>query len=132
MNIPEQYQKIELKKHESGHLLIAVTIMHLTPMCIVDTGANKSCFSEKLARHLKLPINEAANANVGQLLVNNSFKGFVNTDISIANKTIRNIDVGIIGNFEQKFLVQGIIGLDILTELNAIIDTYQATMYIVK
>jgi hypothetical protein len=134
------YVKIPLSKENSGHLQLTISINGVEGNFILDTGANSTAIDEKSMKKFKMkskPSEEfAVSAGVTDIALQISTENTLLFDsIELKNHTVYLMKLDIIN---ETFLnlgmttIDGIIGTDILSENEAIIDYSKLTLYLKK
>lgn len=134
------YVKIPLSRVNSGHLQLNVSINEVKGSFILDTGANSTAIDEKSINKFKMKhepsVESATSAGKTNIEVQTSAgNSFVFDSLELKNITVYLMNLDIIN---ETFLslgmtvVDGIIGADILSEKDAIIDYATLTLYLKK
>lgn len=117
--------KASIEKETTGHIILSVKINKKKARFVVDTGASNSVIDENQKERLNI------NAAISDIVAT----GAGRTDIPIAiAKNVKleinldHVNLAIIDYNGQR--VDGIIGSDILTEINAIIDYNDLNIFI--
>jgi len=134
------YVKLKIKKMPSGHLHLLGKLNGIDGNFILDTGAGATVIEEKNKGKFKMNTKDAEEKATGaggtniqmQSSEKNNFK-FDKIEFSNLNLLLMNLD-HVNSAFESMGLekVDGVIGADILTNYNAIIDYKNLTLYLKK
>ena len=135
----KDYEIIEIKKYVTGHLYLEIIINDVKGVFILDTGAGATVIDEK--QKVKFNINsdesdKKATGTGGEMAVQIS----QNNSLKIGRFKLENIQIVVmnldhINNaFKEVGLneVDGVIGADILTTGNAIIDYTNMILFLNK
>lgn len=134
------YQKVKLEKNEIGHYQFQVSINDVKGNFILDTGASSSCVGTQFAEKyfLKPESSDYKAAGAGALDMD-TFQAKVNSfhikEISVDIRNIILFDLTQINealNQHDADLIDGIIGAEILEQLNAVISYEERALYIKK
>ncbi|WP_457617091.1 retropepsin-like aspartic protease [Lutibacter sp.] len=137
----KRYTKIKLKKINTNHFVLKLTINGVKGKFILDTGASNSCIDATLIQKFKLKNVEdsetkAAGAGATGMETKVSLKNSLEINKwKYFNFTLILLDFSHVNNAlteHNSKKVQGIIGADILEKGAAIIDYKKKCLYLKK
>jgi len=132
------FERIPLKKTQTGHYKVKVKVNNNIGDFILDTGASASCMGFESAMIFNLQIKDSKVKAAGAGATNMETKIAVNNSICIGEVMIKKMnivlfDLSHVNNaFEatNQNTVDGIIGADVLKKLRAVIDYGRNCLYI--
>lgn len=134
----KKFQRLALKKLNTGHYKLSVIVNQKKGDFILDTGASTSCIGMSSAKFFDLQPQESDIKAAGAGAINMETSVSMNTPLQIATIKLKNQDFVLfdlshvntaLAQVEEE-PVQGILGADILKQLRAVIDYGRNCLYI--
>ena len=134
----QNFQRIPLKKLQTGHYQLRLKINGAYGDFILDTGASTSCIGFESVAHFNLLSEESEIKAAGAGALDMETKIAKNNLMEIGNSTIKDVDIilfdlshvnGALQQVDEKS-VHGILGADLLERLRAVIDYGRNCFYI--
>jgi len=129
-----------MKKETTGHLLVKSLINGIDSSLILDTGASHTVIDEKLKDKLKMQTEISSQVATGagktDIPMQNSYNNLIQIDdLKLENRVFVLMNLDYVNDAIVEYggkKVDGIIGSDILTDHEAIIDYSNLTLYLKK
>jgi len=136
----KEYVAIPINKILSGHLCLIAEINGIFATLILDTGAGVTILESKRAEKFQLDFSISENSATGAGGSNLTLSTSTIKELKIADFFVENYEVYLMNldHVNNAFLqmgleeVDGVIGADILTNNNAIIDYGNLILYLKK
>ncbi len=132
------FERIPLKKLNTGHYSLSLIINNQHGDFILDTGASTSCIGFKSVTYFKMNTEESEIKAAGAGAVDMATRIAKNNKLKIGSQILNNLDVILFdlshvnSALEQveEIQVHGILGADLLKRLRAVIDYGRNCFYI--
>lgn len=132
------FQRIPLKKLNTGHYKLSLKVNNVAGHFILDTGASNSCIGFQFAEKFKLDQEESDVKAAGAGAINMETKISNRNQITLSTSKINNVrlvlfDLGHVNTaleMADEISVDGILGADLLKQLRAVIDYGRNCLYI--
>jgi predicted aspartyl protease len=131
-------KKVSFKIIKSNHLLLKVKVNQQNAWFILDTGASNSCFASEFVAHFNLQIQKsetiaasASHTNIAtELSTNNELKigRWKNENISFVILDLTSVNTALSAIIKHP--IHGILGSDILSSHQAVIDFPNHCLYL--
>lgn len=132
------FERIPLKKLNTGHYQLSLKINNQQGDFILDTGASTSCIGFNSVTYFNMNTEESEIKAAGAGAVDMVTRIAKNNKLNIGNRILHNLDVILFdlshvnSALEQadEMQVHGILGADLLKRLRAVIDYGRNCFYI--
>lgn len=134
----QSYQKIPLEIFKSGHIVFDLVLNNIPAKFLLDTGASGTILTIESIDKFGLSLEETDESGTGAGSENIAMQNSVNNSLSFKDKKIEKIDLFVMDlqHVNSSFIelghpvIDGILGADILTQHNCVIDYKGMNMYI--
>ncbi len=134
----KEFQRIPLKKLETGHYKLRIEINSIKGDFILDTGASNSCIGLDLISYFYLDSEESKVKAAGAGAINMETRLARKNDISILSKEYPSLDLVLfdLSHVNEALIqaneegVHGILGADFLKRNRAVIDYGRNCLYL--
>lgn len=134
------YIKIPMTKEISGHLLLMGSINGVDGTFVLDTGAGATVIEQTQKGKFKMKSTKSENSATGAggagiTLEDSENNELILSSLKLENKSLTLMDLSHVNDAYEALGIEkidGVIGADILTDSNAIIDYKNLVLYLKK
>lgn len=132
------FQRIPLKKLNTGHYKLSIKINHIKGDFILDTGASTSCIGFHCIDHFNLISEESEIKAAGAGAINMTTKFSKKNSLTIGSWHLKEIDFILFDlshvndalHQTEEHAIHGILGADFLKRTRSVIDYGRNCLYI--
>lgn len=136
----QSYQKIPLEIYQSGHIVFELVLNNIDAKFLLDTGASGTILTVESIEKFNLQLEETEESGTGAGSENIAMQNSVNNSLVFKEKVINNKDLFVMDlqHVNNSFIelghpsIDGILGADILTQHDCIVDYKGMNLYIAK
>jgi predicted aspartyl protease len=136
----KSYQKIPLEIYQSGHIVFELVLNNIGAKFLLDTGASGTILTVESIEKFNLQLEETSESGTGAGTKNIAMQNSVNNSLIFKEKEIKHIDIFVMDlqHVNNSFIelghpsIDGVLGADILTKYDCVIDYKGMNLYIAK
>tara|TARA_B110000037_G_scaffold213308_1_gene267640 strand:+ start:394 stop:837 length:444 start_codon:yes stop_codon:yes gene_type:complete len=136
----QSYQKIPLEIYKSGHIVFELVLNNIAAKFLLDTGASGSILTVESIEKFNLELEETDESGTGAGTKDIAMQNSVTNSLIFKEKIIEKIDLFVMDlqHVNNSFIelghpeIDGILGSDILTKHDCVIDYKGMNLYITK
>ena len=136
----QSFQKIPLEIYQSGHIVFELVMNNVAAKFLLDTGASGTILTVESIEKFNLELEETDESGTGAGSENIAMQNSVNNTLIFKEKKIDKIDLFVMDlkHVNNSFIelghpeIDGVLGADILTQHDCVIDYKGMYLYIAK
>lgn len=134
----QDFQKIKLETYASGHIVFHLFLNDIPALFLLDTGASGTILTREAIEKFSLEMRDTEESGTGAGSNNLKMHLAVQNKLIFKEKTIENIDLFVmdLSNVNSSFedlghlAIDGVLGADILSKYNCVVDYKGMNLYI--
>ena len=132
------YNKIPLIMYKSGHIIFDIELNNLPVKFLLDTGASGTILTNESIEKFNLEVEETEESGTGAGSTNIAMQKSINNSLKFKKLLIENLNLFVMdlthvnNSFKEleHELIDGVLGADILSKYNCVIDYKGMNLYI--